>query len=101
MRKISLSFGLWLLLLVGQHGAILHELSHFCRVGNVDVSMHADVVAEKDCELCLGYSQLASPAVHSFPHFAAARLPAERSPERSFAATPVDPPTPRSRGPPV
>ncbi len=100
MRKISLSIGLWILLLVGQHGAVLHELSHICRAGNVDVSVHADGFAEKSCELCLGYSQLATPATHSVPVFLLERAASRIGAERPVAATPVDPPTPRSRGPP-
>ena len=100
MRKVSVSLGLWIVLLVGQHGAVLHELSHICRAGSVPVTVHANSIAERSCELCLGYSQLATPATHSVPVFMLERPASRIGTERPVAATPVDLPTPRSRGPP-
>ena len=100
MRKVSVSLGLWIVLLVGQHGAVLHELSHICRAGSVPVTVHATSIAERSCELCLGYSQLATPATHSVPVFMLEWAASRIGTERPVAATPVDLPTPRSRGPP-
>ena len=101
MRKVSISLGLWLLLLVGQHGAILHELGHICRAASAPVSLQAETFAEKNCELCLGYSQLAHPAGNSVSLFVSTGRASELSAERPVTATPVDPPAPRSRGPPA
>jgi hypothetical protein len=101
MRKLSISIGLWFLLLAGQYGAVLHELSHLVRASSTDVTVHADGFADKTCELCLGYSQLSNPASPCVPMFVA-ELPASQvGIERSVAETPVDLLTPRSRGPPA
>lgn len=102
MRKLHISIGLALLLLLAQQGAVLHEVSHICRVGtNVQEQLHAQTALEKSCELCLAFSQVANPAGNSVapgqfePSSCAARSLAAR------AAIPVDVPTPRSRGPPA
>ena len=101
MRKLYISLGLALLLLTAQLGAVLHEVSHICRVGtNVQAQVHSDTYLEKTCELCFAFSQVANPvgntvAVGLFEPSscaAGARPPC--------AATPADIPTPRSRGPP-
>jgi hypothetical protein len=101
MRKLHISLGLALLLLTAQLGAVLHEVSHICRVGtNVQAQVHGDTVLEKTCELCFAFSQVANPAgstaaVGLFePSSCAAGSPV------ACAATPADVPTPRSRGPP-
>jgi hypothetical protein len=101
MRKVFVPFGLWLLLLFGQHGAVLHELSHVCSAASAQVTMQADSAADKTCELCLGYSQLANSVAHSVPLVLVARIPSLIGTERLFVASPFDLPTPRSRGPPV
>jgi len=102
MRKILLSAGLWLLLLFAQHGAVLHELSHICYVAGTQIAVQAaDDSADKTCELCLGYSQLANSVAHSVPVFLVQRSASQIGTERPVAATPVDLPTPRSRGPPA
>ena len=101
MRKLYISLGLALLLLTAQLGAVLHEVSHICRVGtNVQAQAHGDTALEKTCELCFAFSQVANPAGNTVcaqqfePSSCAAGSP---SPS---AATPADVPTPRSRGPP-
>jgi hypothetical protein len=101
MRKLYISLGLALLLLTAQTGAILHHVSHICRVGaNVHEQVHADTAPEKICDLCVAYSQLANPfgnnvdVVHYEPSSCAApSLP-------PCAPNAVDVPSPRSRGPP-
>jgi hypothetical protein len=102
MRKLHISLGLALLLLTTQLGAVLHEVSHICRVGtNVEAQVHGDTVFEKTCELCFAFSQVANPAGSAVvvglfePSSCAARAPV------ACAATPADIPTPRSRGPPT
>jgi len=101
MRKLHISLGLALLLLTAQLGAVLHEVSHICRVGtNVQAQAHSDTVLEKTCDLCFAFSQVANPAGSTVavglfePSSCAAGSLA------ACAATPADVPTPRSRGPP-
>ena len=101
MRRLRISLALSLLLLVAQHGAVLHELSHVVRLSTADVSVHAGVLGEKYCELCLGYSQLGHGASHS-PSLFQFDLPTGPIHCNShYPATPADVPTARSRGPPV
>ncbi len=101
MRKLHISLGLALLLLTAQLGAVLHEVSHICRVGtNVQAQVHADTFLEKTCELCFAFSQVANPAGNTVgvgqfePSSCDAGILVAR------AATPTAVPTPRSRGPP-
>jgi hypothetical protein len=102
MRKLHISIALALLLLTAQLGAVLHEVSHICRVGtNVQAQVHADTYLEKTCELCFAFSQVANPSGNTVgvaqfePSSCAAGSPIP------CAATPADVPTPRSRGPPA
>lgn len=101
MRKVFVPIGLWLLLLFGQHGAVLHELSHVCAAATAQVTVQGDSGVDKTCELCLGYSQLANSVAHSVALVLVERVPTIIGTERLFAASPVDLPTPRSRGPPA
>jgi len=101
MRKVFLPIGLWLLLLLGQQGAVLHGLAHVCRAAHAEVTVQADGSADKVCELCLGYSQLANSVGHSVPDFLVERVPSRIGTERSVSTSPVDVLTPRSRGPPA
>jgi hypothetical protein len=101
MRKLHITLGLALLLLTAQLGAVLHEVSHMCRVGtNVQAQAHADIYFEKTCQLCFAFSQVANPAGNTVkvgqfePSSCAAGFLNAR------AATPAAVPTPRSRGPP-
>lgn len=102
MRKLHISLGLTLLLLTAQLGAVLHEVSHICRVGtNAHSQLHADTYLEKTCELCLAFSQVANPVgsnveVARFEPSSCTVLA-----EPLVPATPADVPTPRSRGPPL
>jgi hypothetical protein len=101
MRKLHISLGLALLLLTAQLGAVLHEVSHICRVGtNVHQQLHADTYLEKTCELCLAFSQVANPSGNTAQtrHFDPASCAAEIL--VSCAVTPAGVPSPRSRGPP-
>jgi hypothetical protein len=101
MRKLHISLAVSLLLLLAQQGAVLHEMSHIVRVGQMDARVQADTLADKTCELCLAYSQLANPASHSIhmPLFEPSACAAGANPR--YPATPADSPTARSRGPPL
>jgi hypothetical protein len=101
MRKLHISLGLALLLLTAQLGAVLHEVSHICRVGtNVSEQVHADTYLEKTCDLCIAFSQVANPSGNTVdvaqfePSSCAAGSVVPR------AGTPAEVPVPRSRGPP-
>ena len=101
MRKLYISLGLALLLLTAQTGAVLHHVSHICRVGtNVHEQVHGNTALEKMCDLCVAYSQLANPVANSVDviHFEPSSCPAGLLP--TCAVNVVDVPTPRSRGPP-
>jgi hypothetical protein len=101
MRKLSISFLLSLLLVLAQQGAVFHELGHIVQASNSHVRVHADTAADKTCQLCLAYSQLASPASHTvnLPYFEPAICVADCNP--SLAAPPAEVLAPRSRGPPA
>ena len=101
MRKLHISLGLALLLLTAQLGAVLHEVSHICRVStNVHEQVHADTALEKMCDLCVAFSQVANPAGNSVAvaKFEPSSCAAEAL--RLCAVATADVPTPRSRGPP-
>jgi hypothetical protein len=102
MRKLHISIGLALLLLTAQLGAVLHEVSHICRVGtNVREQVHADTYLEKTCDLCVAFSQVANPSGNTVgvAHFEPSSCAAGSI--APCTATPADVPTPRSRGPPL
>lgn len=101
MRKLHISLGLALLLLLAQHGALLHEVSHICRVGtNVHAQMHADSFLEKTCELCYAFSQVTNPAGNTVASSHLEPAACAAASEHAYAAIPAHVPTPRSRGPP-
>lgn len=102
MRKLHISLGLALLLLLVQHGAVLHEVSHICRVGtNVHAQVHAETVLERTCQLCLAFSQAVNPVPSSnaLVSFEPSSCPARS--QVSCAAIAAEVLTPRSRGPPA
>jgi len=101
LRRLHISIGISLLLLLAQHGAIVHELSHICRVGNVEVRLQPDTALEKTCELCLAYSQLANPAGHTVHALVFEPAAHAVGTDRPSAAIPAEVPTARSRGPPL
>ena len=102
MRKLHISLGLALLLILVQSGAVLHEVSHIIRVGtNVHTQMHAGTALDKTCQLCLAFSQASNPVGNSVDvvHFEPASCAASSAPPCSVI--PRDVLAPRSRGPPL
>jgi len=103
MRRSSIAWILSLLLVLVQHGAVLHELGHLSH------GRHgAGAVARADaqpgtagiCQSCEGYAQVANPAAGT-----AASVPLDpagfiSAPDPSHPIAGADSPTPRSRGPP-
>jgi hypothetical protein len=103
MRRASLSWFLSLLLVLVQHGAVLHELSHLGqaeRGGGPALRTDLSTSGNTACPTCEAYAQIANPVGASAP--AVAVLPAAvlRTPDPAYSIPVVDVPTPRSRGPP-
>ena len=103
MRRSSLSWLLSLLLVLVQHGAVLHGISHL-RHGGADsgASVRAEVQALDGgaCLTCEAYAQIVNPVPASGGTLAvcpAALLP---TPEPCYSVIGADAPTPRNRGPP-
>ena len=103
MRRSSLSWLLSLLLVLIQHGAVLHGLSH---LRHSEAGSGATVRAELQaldagaCLTCEAYAQIVNPVAVSGGSPAvcpAALLP---TPEPCCSITAADVPTPRNRGPP-
>jgi len=103
MRRSSLSWLLSLLLVLIQHGAVLHGLSH---LRHSEAGSGATVRAELQaldagaCLTCEAYAQIVNPVAVSGGSPAvcpAALLP---TPEPCYRITAADAPTPRNRGPP-
>jgi hypothetical protein len=101
MRKLHISLGLALLLLTAQLGAVLHEVSHICRVStNVREQVHADTYLEKSCDLCIAFSQVANPSGNTIDVAQFEPSSCAAGSVVPCAAIPADVPAPRSRGPP-
>jgi hypothetical protein len=100
VRKIVIAFGLLLLLVTAQQGAVRHELSHLGHTATAEVSVAADQL-QPPCDLCLAFAQLGSLTSHSVDIPQVIPAPAHRSPEPRYSVVDRDGPTPRSRGPPV
>jgi hypothetical protein len=102
MRRLSLS---WLasLLLLAQHGALLHELSHHAHcTQTAGATLHGDGQPLEAC-LCLtceAFAQIANPATAAAVHVAASPPGLVPAPAPHYAIVAADAPTPRSRGPP-
>jgi hypothetical protein len=93
-----------LLLVLDQHGALLHQLSHLHPgAGAAGVTLQADEHATDgtSCPTCDAFAQIANPAsgtARAGPACPAAFLPA---PDPSYIVADALAPRPRSRGPPL
>jgi hypothetical protein len=103
MHRRSLSWVLSLLLLIAQHGAVLHELSHLSH----STSAHGTVLNQVEqlvengtCPTCQAYSQIANPATATAVALTIYRPVLLAALEPSHTIVSTDVPTPRSRGPP-
>jgi hypothetical protein len=105
MRRLCLSWVLSLSLLLAQHGAVLHELSHLTHPGH---SAGAGAVlgaqlqpAESGlCPTCEAFAQIANPATAAATDLAVSPAALIPTPEPRFTLVGADAPSPRSRGPP-
>ncbi len=102
MRRISLAWLLSLLLVLVQHGALLHELGHLGHGERGSAPalradpQHSDAV----CPTCEAFAQVTNPAsgtASTLAASAAVYLPTPAPVVRVIAAETL---TPRSRGPP-
>jgi len=104
MRRPSLAWFLSLLLVLVQHGAVLHELGHLShgdRGGGP--ALHAQLAtqdATASCATCEAFAQIVNPMAAGASHFAACPLPALAAADPRYAIVCSAPPTPRNRGPP-
>jgi hypothetical protein len=89
------------LLVVGQQGAVMHELGHLAVAQTADVGVSAGEPAEGNCVLCPLFAQVATAA---FSHAFLIPLPVRAAPDRTIEipveAVDAAVPTPRIRGPP-
>jgi len=103
MRRSSLSWLLSLLLVLVQHGAVLHELSHLShrdQSGAATLRAESHALNSSLCTSCQAFAQIANPAAGGAPVVAVCPAAVLPTPDPSYAIVGVDTPTPRSRGPP-
>lgn len=103
MRRASLSWLLSLLLVLVQHGAVLHELGHLSRAGHSSgpaLSTDLHTAGTAACPTCEAYAQIANPVGASAQAVAFVPVPLLRNPDAAYIVPHVDVLNPRSRGPP-
>jgi hypothetical protein len=103
MRRSSLSWLLSLLLVLVQHGALLHGLSHLSHgEGQSGVTVRADPQAMDGgpCLTCAAYAQVANPVAVNGGSPAVCPAELLPTPEPRYRIIAADAPTPRNRGPP-
>jgi hypothetical protein len=100
MRHLYQALGLVLLLIAGQHGAVVHELEHLS--GSHGISAVPGESSDSNCALCPSFAQAATPAFgYSFVVPLPFRVEIERLAEPRVERAGAQVPTPRSRGPPL
>jgi len=103
MRRTSLPWVLSLLLVLVQHGAVLHQLGHLthaeCRDGT---ALRAQVqgLDAASCATCEAYAQIVNPMAAGGGPIAACPLSSCATPSARYTIVCTATPTPRSRGPP-
>jgi hypothetical protein len=101
LKHVYRALALAALLLVGQQGAVQHELGHLAGARSADLCASASVATDGTCALCPLFAQAASAAFsHSFQIPLLLRAGIGRLTEPSVEAVDTAVPTPRSRGPP-
>jgi hypothetical protein len=102
MSRRSLTWLLSLFLLLAQHGALLHELGHLSHGSAAGASLQAagDVLDSGSCPTCHAFSQVANPVGAHVAGLSLSLAAIACAPEPLYAIVAVDPPPPRSRGPP-
>jgi hypothetical protein len=101
MRQLFKLYGLLLLLLVAQQGAVVHELSHVTGAASGELRTLSHDAADTTCAQCPAFAQVVTPAFsHSFHIPLLVRFTLDRVTEPRFVAVDAAVPRPRSRGPP-
>ena len=101
MRNVYKALSLFLLLLIAQQGAVVHELSHLSGADQVQSRVEAGGTVDTSCALCPAFAQAASPAFsHSLQIPLLVRMESQLTPEPRFVGVDASVPRPRSRGPP-
>ncbi len=111
MSSVFKTLSLWLLLILAQQGAVVHELSHFdgahaigahtIGAHGIGAQLEGGDAADHACALCPAFAQVSTPAFsHAFHIPPLVRAAADRFPELRHEAIETAVPTPRSRGPP-
>jgi len=101
MRHVHKALGLWLLLIIAQQGAVVHDLSHFSRVSHAGSRVDSQTAADAACALCPAFAQVVTPAFsHAFHIPPLVRAASERIAEPPHLAIDAAVPQPRSRDPP-
>jgi len=103
MRRLCFSWVVSLLLLLAQHGALLHELSHFshgAQSSGATLQQDGQSLESGLCLTCQAFSQVTNPAAAAALHVPLAPAALIATPDPRFAIVAANAPTPRSRGPP-
>lgn len=102
MRRLSHAWLLSLLLVLVQHGAVLHELGHLSHGDRGDApALRADLhLGDGACATCEGFAQVTNPASGAASTLAASAAVYLPTPDPVYAIVAADTPTPRNRGPP-
>jgi hypothetical protein len=101
LKHVYRALALVALLIAGQQGAVVHELSHLAGAQGTELQASASDAADSNCALCPLFAQAATAAFsHSFQIPSARRAGIFRVDEPLFQAVDAAVPTPRSRGPP-
>jgi len=96
------TIGLLLLLVVAQHGAVVHELGHVVGARSATLGCDGAKSADSSCALCPVFAQVLSPALsHSIEAPRLVEIARERVSEPRDLAFGAAVPWARSRGPPV
>jgi hypothetical protein len=101
MQRRYLSWVLALLLVLAQHGAVLHELSHFGHSADgVSLRQDSGVSEGASCPTCQAFSQVANPAGSYSLELGVVPQSLNPTAEPAYSITAADVPSARSRGPP-
>jgi len=100
--RLSLWLLLSLLLVIAQQGAVAHEISHYVDDAKQSQQKNKQSPADKLCEKCLAFAQIAG-AVHAEPPVLAllALLTYDYTPQAPGAVIAAEAPACRNRGPPA
>jgi hypothetical protein len=103
MQRQCLSWVASLLLLLAQHGALLHELghlSHVTRTAGATLQADGHALEGAACPTCVAFSQVANPAAGGASNLAASLPGITPAPDPCYAIVAAGAPIARSRGPP-